>query len=486
LIASSSKFISRGIDMATISSKPEYRVLIASANPLFRKGLEKMVLGRYGESTLLKSTTTTSEALSLMESWQPDLVIVDYDDKSISRAEFLHQFVTGDSTMQVMLVSLQASGDVVVYDRRTLTPAQAQDWLSSPPAPPEKPQKTPPSGHRLSGKHIVIASILVLVLTVVVDYFLSASRLLPVQASLEAQPIDRLFDIELVAISFLFSLIMVFIVYSLVVFRRKPGQDEDGVYIKGNSPLEIIWTVIPLGAVIGLSYFGAVTLGETRQAAPEALEVRVVAGQWYWSFEYPEYGIVSDKLYLPVDRQALLSLTSVDVIHSFWVPEFRVKQDVLPGENLVRELRITPTLPGEYKVRCAEMCGTQHAYMESPVIVVTEEEFDAWVQGELAAIGTDPVARGERWATNNGCLSCHTVDGTPGVGPTWQGLFGKTVTLIDGSTVTVDDSYLRTAILDPNAQVAEGSTPNVMPQTYKDTISEEQIADIIEFIKSLQ
>lgn len=462
-----------------------HKVLIASANLLFRRGLEKMVVEGYGLSVEIQTTASTAEALERMETWQPDLIIVDYDDKSISRTDFLHHFVEGDSTMQVLLVSLQASGDVVVYDRRTLTPAEAQDWLRSPsgstqPLIPPKPKRNS------SMKHYAFAGVLVLILTFVVDLFLSASRLLPVQASLEAKPIDRLFDIELIAISFLFSLITVFIGYSLIVFRRKPGIAEEGAYFKSNNKLEVIWTIIPLGAVIGLSYFGAVTLGQTRQADPAALEIKVVAGQWFWRFEYPEYGVVSDQLYMPVNRQALLKLTSEDVIHSFWVPEFRVKQDLLPGDNLMRELRITPTLEGEFKVRCAEMCGTSHAYMESPVIVVSQEEFDAWIQGELAAIGTDPAARGERWAKTNGCQSCHSIDGTASVGPTWQGLFGKTLTLIDGTEVVVDEAYLRTAILDPNAQVAQGSTPNVMPQTYEDSISDEQLSDIIAFIKSLQ
>jgi len=470
--------------MAEPIDSKDYKILIASANPLFRKGLEKMVLGRYGGSSVLRSTLNTAETLEMMEAWQPDLVIVDYDDKSISRAEFLQKFVTGDLPMQVMLVSLQASGAVVVYDRRTLTPAQAQDWLSTPPIPP---LSTTPSPRRNSSmKHYVFAGVLVLILTVIVDYLLSISNLLPVQASLQARPIDRLFDIEAVAISFLFSLIVVFITYSLIVFRRKPGQDEEGAYFKQNNPLEIIWTAIPLAAVIGLSYFGAVTLGQTRQADPSPLQIKVVSGQWYWRFEYPDFGIVSDKLYMPVNKQANLSLTSMDVIHSFWVPEFRIKQDLLPGDNLVREIRITPDLIGQYKVRCAEMCGTNHAYMESPVLVVSQADFDKWVQGELAAIGTDPVARGQRWVKNNGCQSCHTIDGTPGVGPTWKGLYGETVELIDGTSVTVNDQYLYDAITDPNKQVVKGSTPNVMPQTYKGVISDAQISDIIAYIKTLK
>jgi len=120
------------------------------------------------------------------------------------------------------------------------------------------------------------------------------------------------------------------------------------------------------------------------------------------------------------------------------------------------------------------------------VLVVSQADFDKWVQGELAAIGTDPVARGQRWVKNNGCQSCHTIDGTPGVGPTWKGLYGETVELIDGTSVTVNDQYLYDAITDPNKQVVKGSTPNVMPQTYKGVISDAQISDIIAYIKTLK
>jgi cytochrome c oxidase subunit 2 len=189
---------------------------------------------------------------------------------------------------------------------------------------------------------------------------------------------------------------------------------------------------------------------------------------------------------MPVNKQALLKMTSLDVIHSFWVPEFRVKQDLLPGQNFVRELRVTPTELGEFKVRCAEMCGTSHAYMESPVVVVSQAEFDQWVEDQLAALGADPVARGEVWARNNGCLSCHSVDGSPNVGPTWKGLFGSQQELTDGSLVTVDEEYLRVSIVNPNAQVPKGFVPGVMPQIYQDTIPETQIAEIIEYIKSLE
>jgi cytochrome c oxidase subunit 2 len=216
------------------------------------------------------------------------------------------------------------------------------------------------------------------------------------------------------------------------------------------------------------------------------MQVNVVGGQWFWSFEYPEQGVTSDELYLPVNQQVLLRMTSRDVIHSFWVPEFRVKQDLLPGENFVRELRITPSVVGEYKVRCAEMCGVSHAYMESPVVVVEQAEFDAWIQQQASAGQDDPVARGERLASENGCIACHSLDGTPGVGPTWQGLAGSTVQLADGTTVQADEAYLVESIVEPHVKVHAGYPGDVMPDVYDELFSDQQVLDIVDFIESVR
>jgi cytochrome c oxidase subunit 2 len=217
------------------------------------------------------------------------------------------------------------------------------------------------------------------------------------------------------------------------------------------------------------------------------MEVNVTGFQWGWTFEYPEFGITTDQLHLPKDRQILLNLTSRDVIHSFWVPEFRVKQDALPGEDLVRELRVTPTLIGEYKVRCAELCGGSHAYMESPVIVMEQADFDNWVEERAAAsLPDNPAERGALWATRYGCVACHTIDGTSVVGPTWQGLFGHEVTLEDGTTVVANADYLRDSILNPNDQIVEGFQPNLMPPIYAEQLTDEQIEDLIAYIESLE
>ncbi len=335
-------------------------------------------------------------------------------------------------------------------------------------------------------KHLVIAGILVALVTALLIGALGNVRLLPDVASAQAGPIDALFGQQFVVIAFLFALIVVLMVYSIVVFRRKEGDDSDAPHILGNNKLEVVWTVVPLLTVLYFAYAGGRSLGETVKAAPSPVEVDVIGSQWTWRFEYPRYGITTNELVLPVDEQALLHLSSTDVIHSFWVPEFRVKQDALPGgEEFVRDLRVTPTEEGEYLMMCAELCGLQHAYMNSKVRVVSRADFDAWT-AELSAAGNqDPVSRGKQYAEQYGCLSCHSVDGAELVGPSWKGLYGAERPLQDGTTVTAGDAYLQEAILDPGAHVVQGY-PNVMPSTYQDQMSAEQIADVIEFIESLK
>jgi cytochrome c oxidase subunit 2 len=210
----------------------------------------------------------------------------------------------------------------------------------------------------------------------------------------------------------------------------------------------------------------------------------VKAQQWVWTFEYPEYGIISKELHLPVDKQVVLKMQSADVIHSFWVPEFRVKQDVVPGR--VTEYRITPTLIGDYKVRCAEMCGSSHAYMESPVIVDSQADYTAWItaQSAIAAeAAKTPEGKGKLLTVKNGCIGCHSVDGAKMTGPTWFNLYGSTVPLADGTTVIADDAYLSESILNPKAKEVAGFAPTVMPPF---ALSETEISDIIAYFKTLK
>jgi cytochrome c oxidase subunit 2 len=332
--------------------------------------------------------------------------------------------------------------------------------------------------------HFLIVGILVLVTSILTYIGLDAAGLMPVQASAQAVSIDWLWNWQLAAISFLFSLIVVPLVYSLVVFRRKKGETGDGEHIEGNTPLEIAWTVIPLFIVLVFAYMGAYSLSETRRVDPNALVIKVQARQFAWTFEYPEYGIVSSELHLPVNKQVLLKMESADVIHSFWVPEFRVKQDVVPGR--VTEYRITPTLIGDYKVRCAELCGSAHAYMENPVIVDSQADYDAWISAQ-AAIAAEaaktPEGQGKSLTVKNGCIGCHSLDGSKMTGPTWLGLFGEEVLLNDGSTVISDEAYIAESILNPKAKEVKGFAPTVMPAY---PLTDEEIANIIAYLKTLK
>lgn len=342
--------------------------------------------------------------------------------------------------------------------------------------------------------HLFIVAVLVVISTVGLGLFLTNAPLMPLQASQQAQIVDGLMDIHWWFIAFFTSLIVVFLLYSVIVFRRRKGERGDGVYMEGNKKLEILWTIIPVGIVLWFAVIGGQTLADVERRDPEAITVNVYAAQWNWRFEYTvttEEGVVtavaSDTLVLPKNRQVVLRLHSEDVIHSFYVPEFRLKQDVLPGgEDFVRELRLTPNQNGTFKVRCAEICGRLHYDMQADVQVVDGSEFDAWLLEQTADCSLSDAECGQRWAETYGCLACHSLDGTTVVGPTWQGLFGHEVELADGSTVTADEEYLRASILDPNAQIVAGFQPGIMPQNFSEILNEDQVNQIIAFIMSLQ
>ncbi len=342
--------------------------------------------------------------------------------------------------------------------------------------------------------HLLIVGVLVVISTLVLGLFLNQPSILPVEASQQAVTVDSLFHIHFWFIAFFTSLIVVFVVYSVIVFRRRKGERGDGVYMEGNQRLEIFWTLIPIAIVLWLAVTGARSLADVERRDPKAITVDVFAAQWSWRFQYqvttPDgtvTAVASDTLVLPKNQQVVLRLHSQDVIHSFYVPEFRVKQDVLPGgEEFTRELRITPDLDGVFKVRCAELCGQGHYSMQAQVRVVEASEFQAWLQQQVATCTLSDAECGQRWAQTFGCQGCHTTDGTPKVGPTWLGLFGSQVQLTDGSTVTADEGYLGKSIVAPNLQVVAGFQPNIMPQNFDTLLSEQQINQIIAFIESLK
>ena len=471
------------------------RILIASSHPLFSQGINSLLAKRQEMDTeVVGIVSSISEALEAIENLQPDLVIVDYDDNQVNREEFLARFVEGESRLRVVLFSLKEGGDqAIVYDRRTMAASQIDDWLEgwsdaqdSPGQIADEPEQVPEKPNRReSMRHFIVAAIIVILLMVGTYFLLDNIRLLPEQASLQAIPIDDLFRLDFIAITVLFSLIIGLLVYSIIAFRKRKNDESDGPHIEGNTRLEVVWTLVPLGFVLFLAYYGSSILGKVEAPDPQPLRVEVIGSQWSWRFEYPDYDIISTDLVLPVNKQALLNMTSTDVIHSFWIPEFRVKQDLLPGDGFEKELRITPIELGEYKVRCAELCGREHYSMLAPVQVISQDEFDAWTAQQSESVSDDPAVRGELVAQQYGCTACHSSDGSELAGPTWLGVFGSTEMLTDGTTVIVDEAYIIKSIREPGAQIVEGYQ-NIMPENIGADLTDEQIDDLIAYIESLQ
>jgi|TARA_B100001750_G_C15438573_1_gene562303 cytochrome c oxidase subunit 2 len=334
-------------------------------------------------------------------------------------------------------------------------------------------------------RHFVVATIIVVLVTVAGAVLLDSADLLPPLASAQGITIDWLFGIHLKLIAFLFALVVVFMLYSIFAFRSEPGDLSDGQHIHGNTKLEITWTVIPLIIVAVMGYIGVVTLRDVTASSPDEMVVEVTGAQWSWRFDYPEQGLTSAELVLPVNQPIRFEITSTDVIHDLWVPEFRVKQDAVPGA--VNLLRVTPTVVGNYKVRCAELCGLRHSQMLADVRVLERSEFDNWVGAEtarLAALDT-PEARGEQLYQTQGCIGCHSLDGTIVVGPSWLNLYGRQEQLDDGTSVIADEDYIRHSILYPGDQIVKGFQ-NLMPANYGEILSENDIEDLIAFIKTIK
>lgn len=470
------------------------RVLIASSHPLFAEGLRSLLHQRVEmDAKVVGVVSTIEEALTALADLKPDLIIIDYDDERVNRDEFLARFLEGESRLRVVLLSLKEGGqDAIVYDRRTMAASQVDDWLREwvkteiqvSKGSMDRIGETQEKPQRRDGmKHFIGAVLLIIVLALAGFVGLQNVDLLPQGASLQAVPIDNLFQLDFVAIIVLFALIVGLMVYSIIFFRRKKGDKEDGPHVVGNTKLEVIWTIVPLGFVLYVAYVGSLALGKTQAADPRPLRVDVFASQWAWRFEYPDLGVSSTELVLPVNKQALLTLSSTDVIHSFWVPEFRVKQDALPGKNFERELRVTPSEIGEFKVLCAELCGRQHYSMLATVRVLSQAEYDAWVSSQI--IPEDPVARGDLWTQQFGCRACHSIDGSPLVGPSWKGVFGTQEQLTDGSSVLVDRDYIFESIRKPDAKIVAGFQ-NLMPVNIGADLTDDQIDDIVAFIESLK
>jgi len=301
-------------------------------------------------------------------------------------------------------------------------------------------------------------------------------QLFPDQASTVAPRVDALLFFLLGVSGFFALLIAVLIVYFGIKYRRRPGN-EVAVQIEGSNRLEIAWTIVPLALAMVMYVWGAGLYFRLYTPPPDALEVTAVGKQWMWKFQHITGQREINELHVPVGRAVKMLMTSQDVIHSFFVPAFRVKQDVVPGRYT--GIWFQATKPGVYDLFCAEYCGTAHSAMIGRVVAMEPNDFQQWLAG-----GTEgsPAAAGAKLFQDLGCVTCHT-GGAQARCPQLPGLFGRTVSLTDGSTVVGDETYIRESIVNPGAKIVAGYQ-NIMP-TYQGLVTEDQVLELIAYIKSL-
>ncbi len=291
-----------------------------------------------------------------------------------------------------------------------------------------------------------------------------------------------------ISVFFLISITVAMIMF-IVKYNRK--KNPVATQIHGSTTLEIVWTVIPILLVLLMFYYGWKGFHPMKAKAPEnSLTIKTTARMWSWSFQYPD-GRVTDSLYIPVGKPVRLELISPDVIHSLYIPSFRVKQDIVPGKPDI--MWFIPQKLGRYDIFCTEYCGLQHSFMISAVNVMSDSAYNSWYKdttqvAETAKTGELPGAKGLSVLKKNGCLACHSLDGSKLVGPTYKGLYGKTETVTangQDKQIKADDAYITRSIYEPNAEVVKGYVPGMM-LSYKNSITEEEINQIIEYFKTLK
>lgn len=288
----------------------------------------------------------------------------------------------------------------------------------------------------------------------------------------------------------IFFMVSITITMLYFVYRYNKKRNAKSEHIEGNMTLEVIWTVIPVILVLIMFSYGWSSWKLMKSPPKNTFNIQSTSRMWSWSFTYPN-GKVTDTLFVPKNKPIKVDLKSVDVIHSFYIPAFRLKQDVVPGNS--NFMWFNSGKEGTYNVFCAEYCGLRHAYMTTAVVVMPQKEFDTWYNtkaaanaavatpGKVSFPGLDVIKR-------NGCTACHSFDGSKIVGPSFKGIYGhKAQVVVNGKDqeVTVDDNYITESIYEPNAKVVKGFPPNLM-QPYKGMISKDEVKQIADYIKSLK
>lgn len=307
----------------------------------------------------------------------------------------------------------------------------------------------------------------------------------PVSAAVQADRQDELYFWLMVMSSFIFAIVIVFLVFSMWKFRARPGDDSDGEPIHGHTGLEVLWTVIPIVIVLGFAIYGAQALARNEDLAKDRLVVDVQAQQFAWTFTYPGYGkLKTGILALPVGRQVEFRISAVehDVLHSFYIPAFRLKQDAVPG--VPQKMIATPDRIGTYMVTCAELCGIGHSQMRTILHVMSQSDFTAWIAEQKKAASqptgggnTDPAA-----LFSSNCASCHTfqpANATGTVGPDLDNLAADASKYGGGQS---PEDYVKESIVDPNKVVVSGFPKGVMPSTFGSSLTPDQIDALVKYL----
>lgn len=302
---------------------------------------------------------------------------------------------------------------------------------------------------------------------------------LPEAASTVASKVDALY-FYLSGVTLFFTLLISGVLIFFVIRYRRRSPFEIPRPVAGSHKLETIWTVIPF--LIAMSFFvwGAKVYFEQVRTPQVATEVYVVGKQWMWKVQHSTGQREINQLHVPKGRKIRLIMTSEDVIHSYFIPAFRIKADVLPGRYTEQWFEATKT--GTFHLFCAEYCGMNHSGMIGSVIVMEPREFDNWLAGNTD--NQTPAVAGQQLYQSLGCASCHGNNGEGGRGPALNGLFGRQSPLTNGQSVLADEGYIRESIVNPQAKIVAGFTP-IMP-TFQGQVSEDQLLQILAFIKSLR
>ncbi len=307
-------------------------------------------------------------------------------------------------------------------------------------------------------------------------------RYLPEQASEIAPKIDWINNL-ITDLSVFFTVAIVGVmIFFAIYYRKKDGVDHETPQIKGSHTLEWIWTVLPTLVCIYIAYYGVIYYQELRYVPDDAMVVNVVGQKWNWSFKYENGKETSNVVYVPVNRRVKFLMESKDVLHSFFIPAMRVKRDLVPG--MYTYVSFTPVMTGEYHVFCTEYCGQDHYDMTAKLKVVSQAEYDEWVNYKEDLSAFTPVELGKKLYTGKGCNACHSLNGKKIIGPSFLKAYGREVELESGEKFKSDENYIKNSILAPNSQIVKGYPKNQMP-AFEGQLDDTQIGNIIAFIKSL-